>query len=795
MDEELRKIDILKKNMADCQEITDHILGILASFENRLGVLSNKIEPIYKSTQKMVIKRKNIESTIGAVDQLIENAELARSAKLQLSEVSIKIDQQGFLSLLEKIEVAMMYFYKNKVLKDALQHFKDLRDALRQGLDQCEQHFKLRKLKRSLKQNKFDSRPSLIFLLSVRLLTSELWPAAATAAAMRRTPSEYKDNASQTQHSYMSFSVASGFSGDGGEEDAVAVAAAANAAAAAAAGEELEEDEEDLLKETLIFEMISDETMERYGAVAQCLSRNGRASTVKEVLVHERSKQILSFFEYIFFDPSAKKLAVSEDYEATTKFLMDRLKDVTVHSSSFVGSNARMSAISYQSDGRHHLGQESKGNGKKKKKKKYKDDDHYVAGSHPSLFYINLHARRCYRFASLLAEFVIVDGGMVVGNQSANLSEASCFKHFSRTVAEGFDYVTKKLLKSFKVQPCLLPFLLTPFDLISSSSAVWLTDNGYDESPGPARLLLSLDFAGNLFDLTPEFLKVLEPPTTQRSNDVMTPTTPRSRADTGAAEMKQQKQTRSNNRVNLMRKFLAFKEKVCELCGGALDDYEQWLRRHNRSKTQKQQARSSPETVHVVTVKTMRMLLRKLPAFSKTLEYLDKAGLKQIRDRKSKHTAAKSTLGSVILSFLDTLLSTLDDIAQKKIRVQNQCLAEVFRLNNLHHLSRKVLESKVVEGHIGRDLFSEKYIGLVNQARERYITQSWSKALAAVSMKEDWNKIEAHLTVNEEQGEQILEADTWAKTAIKKKLKEFNHQFGKQLIHLCVIDEDEDEDE
>jgi len=120
----------------------------------------------------------------------------------------------------------------------------------------------------------------------------------------------------------------------------------------------------------------------------------------------------------------------------------------------------------------------------------------------------------------------------------------------------------------------------------------------------------------------------------------------------------------------------------------------------------------------------MNFLLKELQPYKHILETKDVKEIKIVRECTKKHPQALSTAGSIILWFLESLESTIREIAAKQI--QNSCLGAVFELNNFHVISKKLLDAtSTVKRDLPIDEIRVKYEALIDSAKDKYLHFTW----------------------------------------------------------------------
>jgi len=279
LNDELLKIELIKQNMKYCQDVTDGITNILQNFEDKLESLEKTMVPIHYATQKLVVTQKNLEHTIFAVDEIIVHNERASKAKSMISSLSLEEDFQEYLRLIDNLRQSKEFFVRNSNLKNYNERLKDLRDALRSGIEQCDIVF-----------TKWMGYYQ--FYDPARLLSPDIWNKRIISDADSFAPS-YSESATRRKNtglrqSHATVPTMASSEMDGGEEG------------------DGEEDIEDMLTS-----IIKDSEVERTGEVARRLINNKKLSCLG-TLITERSKRLLNFSEYVASDGSRMNPLVRE---------------------------------------------------------------------------------------------------------------------------------------------------------------------------------------------------------------------------------------------------------------------------------------------------------------------------------------------------------------------------------------------------------------------------------------------------------------------------------------------------
>jgi len=234
-------------------------------------------------------------------------------------------------------------------------------------------------------------------------------------------------------------------------------------------------------------------------------------------------------------------------------------------------------------------------------------------------------------------------------------------------------------------------------------------------------------------------------------------------------------------------KLLGLQKTMTKACGRAFIEYDASLSKqkervshgiHLKSKKGKHKGLPSDGTVWRVSVKTLNFLLNGLLDYRQTIEHPCMQRCNELRGFVRGNTA-NTTVGSIVLTITDTLKNTLIEISKG---YRNPSLTQIFLLNNFHFIQKRIKESGLLSKDIKNSGFVSLYQKLMDEAQDKYSSNSWDRALEYVSIL-DSEKI---LKRCEKKPDGSLEPDRWAKASIKSKFKEFNERFAKQYEDQSV---------
>eukprot|EP00466_Bigelowiella_natans_P003282 jgi/Bigna1/80532/fgenesh1_pg.72_\ len=674
---ELSKIEIVKESMASCQALTDSMMEILQSFEDKLQTLDHTVQPIleyenYIQTETLTTRQVNIEMTITKVDELIFNVQLANTSPHEIP--SIEADYKAYLGWLKNVHMGVQYFKANSKFRKGSEALHKLKELLEDGVKECMREF-FRRLSDSVTQP----------YRAKDLLRAHHW---------RRLRNRYREHgegeddgaADQGQEMECQSSVG-GLSAIGGnflklggggrgEADASAFSMAEGVPGDRKHGDGEDEKDGD---EFDVLDMINKGLVVKMGSIASFLFLNSQTEYLDK-LVSERSSFVSDFLTQTIEKKETNPL--------------------------FSGSN-------------------KKGGGQQQAVlQQPAEAERYARGSHQAIFLLHL-TMQIVILESQFPNMLLKDNG--------NLPHSLYSEYVGRIMEVPVDYLIKKWAKTAK-------------DLSHSNP------------------LVLLDMLGEYNSVHRDFMSAL-----------------RNSEEGGGG----------TDNAAAYTKMMGLQKTISKACGRSFHEYEtrilkqkEKIKSHGAasassygySKKRGGQKKRLPSdgTVWQGTVKCFSFLVNGLLPYREVLEHPCLRRCSELKEflRVPKKRKSVSIVGSVILTIIDTLKSTLVEISK---RYRNPSLSQIFLLNNYHFISKRIREVGELQSDLKEAGFEKEYSNLMKDAQELYLKYSWDKALQHISV-DDSKKILDRCT---EQGNKRI-PDWWAKSMIKSKFREFNDKFAKQ---------------
>uniref|UniRef100_A0A8D8LKU4 Exocyst complex component 7 n=1 Tax=Cacopsylla melanoneura TaxID=428564 RepID=A0A8D8LKU4_9HEMI len=146
-EKEAQNLALFKEKIKRSKQITENMVGILSSFENRLSKLEDSIVPIYNETGNLQRRQSNIDHTLSYLDHVIGFYSICTDV-----ESIIRSGPAGpkgldtFLATMTKLNQAQNYFEKNNPQSVELENVNTLFNT---GVDSLNREFKDLLLKHS----------------------------------------------------------------------------------------------------------------------------------------------------------------------------------------------------------------------------------------------------------------------------------------------------------------------------------------------------------------------------------------------------------------------------------------------------------------------------------------------------------------------------------------------------------------------------------------------------------------------------------------------------------------------
>lgn len=147
LEKEAQNLALFKEKIKRSKQITESMVGILSSFENRLSKLEDSIVPIYNETGNLQRRQSNIDHTLSYLDHVIGFYSICTDV-----ESIIRTGPAGpkgldtFLAAMTKLNQAQNYFEKNNPQSVELENVNTLFNA---GVDSLNREFRDLLLKHS----------------------------------------------------------------------------------------------------------------------------------------------------------------------------------------------------------------------------------------------------------------------------------------------------------------------------------------------------------------------------------------------------------------------------------------------------------------------------------------------------------------------------------------------------------------------------------------------------------------------------------------------------------------------
>eukprot|EP01083_Nonionella_stella_P016924 47262_1 len=138
--EEEKKLLYFSQNLANCDRLTENMMGLLDNFEVRLDNLEKAMLPIHENTQLLSLSQRNIDKTIKEVDLVLQYQMLAGETDKGIQ--SIHRDYVAYIERLERVKQASRFFQANRKFKHSEKMVKKLNDLTKSSTVNLESYFK-----------------------------------------------------------------------------------------------------------------------------------------------------------------------------------------------------------------------------------------------------------------------------------------------------------------------------------------------------------------------------------------------------------------------------------------------------------------------------------------------------------------------------------------------------------------------------------------------------------------------------------------------------------------------------
>ncbi|CAG7818198.1 unnamed protein product, partial [Allacma fusca] len=125
---------VLRDASAKTEQLTTHLVGILDSFEDRIGRLQDTILPVYQQTEALRLKQQNVAKTLKLVDEVLGYYNVSKDVENTIRNgTSSGLDE--YFQATERIEQAVKYFEKNNSQSVELENLLSLSTAAGDALN------------------------------------------------------------------------------------------------------------------------------------------------------------------------------------------------------------------------------------------------------------------------------------------------------------------------------------------------------------------------------------------------------------------------------------------------------------------------------------------------------------------------------------------------------------------------------------------------------------------------------------------------------------------------------------
>ncbi|KAF6203241.1 hypothetical protein GE061_003659 [Apolygus lucorum] len=113
LQKELDKLRIIRENVSKSNQITQGMVSILSSFENRLARLEETILPVYNETENLQRRQQNIEKALSSLDNVIGYYSVAEEVDATVRAGTSSKSLEDYIAVLNRLKNALSYFEKN----------------------------------------------------------------------------------------------------------------------------------------------------------------------------------------------------------------------------------------------------------------------------------------------------------------------------------------------------------------------------------------------------------------------------------------------------------------------------------------------------------------------------------------------------------------------------------------------------------------------------------------------------------------------------------------------------------
>nr|XP_006812104.1 PREDICTED: exocyst complex component 7-like [Saccoglossus kowalevskii] len=134
LQQESSNLNILKESLNKSNQLTNNMVSILTSFENRLQKLEATIIPVHRETINLQQLQENVEKTLSSFDHVINYYDVAREVEGTIRE-GPSGNIQKYIECMARVEDAVAFFKENNPSSPELHTAMSLFETGKEGLE------------------------------------------------------------------------------------------------------------------------------------------------------------------------------------------------------------------------------------------------------------------------------------------------------------------------------------------------------------------------------------------------------------------------------------------------------------------------------------------------------------------------------------------------------------------------------------------------------------------------------------------------------------------------------------
>ncbi|TPX35775.1 hypothetical protein SmJEL517_g01873 [Synchytrium microbalum] len=141
VEQDVENLQLLQSILFKSNTLTERVVGMLDSFDERLLKLEGSILPIHRSTQKLTRVYDNLDKTSGVINKIIQYMDLAPQEDLIISKPPTQSSLEDYLASIERMKEALSYLEK-ATYKATDRAVVQLKEVVRKAMRQLDGLFK-----------------------------------------------------------------------------------------------------------------------------------------------------------------------------------------------------------------------------------------------------------------------------------------------------------------------------------------------------------------------------------------------------------------------------------------------------------------------------------------------------------------------------------------------------------------------------------------------------------------------------------------------------------------------------